>query len=87
MFARFAFNPFRPARRSALLALLALPLAAVLLAALPTPSQAQETPIKFQLDWRFEGPSAFFLLPVAQGLFKAEKLNVAVDAATARAMR
>ncbi len=80
MFARFAFSPFRPARRSALLALLALPLAAVLLAALPTPSQAQETPIKFQLDWRFEGPSAFFLLPVAQGLFKAEKLNVAVDA-------
>ena len=42
MFARFAFSPLRLARRSALLAVLALPLAAVLLAALPTPSQAQE---------------------------------------------
>ncbi len=24
-------------------------------------AHAQTTPIKFQLDWRFEGPSAFFL--------------------------
>jgi len=44
------------------------------------PGLAQETPIKFQLDWRFEGPSALFLLPVAKGQFKAEKLNVTVDA-------
>ena len=43
-------------------------------------AQAQETSIKFQLDWRFEGPSALFLLPAAKGLFKAEKLNVTVDA-------
>ena len=57
---------------------LAAALSALLLASLP--AQAQETPVKFQLDWRFEGPSAFFLLPVAQGLFKAEKLNVTVDA-------
>ena len=28
------------------------------------------TPIKFQLDWRFEGPSALFLVPVAKGYFK-----------------
>ena len=66
-------NPCRGRR-----ALLGATLATALLAALP--AMAQETPIKFQLDWRFEGPSAFFLLPVAQGLFKAEKLNVAVDA-------
>jgi NitT/TauT family transport system substrate-binding protein len=26
---------------------------------------------KFQLDWRFEGPAALFLLPVAKGYFKA----------------
>ena len=53
-------------------------LAVGLLACLP--ALAQETAIKFQLDWRFEGPSAFFLLPVAQGQFKAEKLNVSIDA-------
>ena len=44
------------------------------------PARAQETPIKFQLDWRFEGPSALFLLPVAKGQFKAEKLGVTIDA-------
>ena len=49
--------------------------------ALASPAlQAQETAVKFQLDWRFEGPSALFLVPVAKGLFKAEKLNVTVDA-------
>ncbi len=48
-------------------------------AALPT-VQAQETAIKFQLDWRFEGPAALFLVPVAKGYFKEEKLNVAIDA-------
>ena len=59
-------------------ALLAGTAAATLLGA--TPATAQETPIKFQLDWRFEGPAAFFLLPVAKGYFKDEKLNVTVDA-------
>ena len=44
------------------------------------PAHAQETPIKFQLDWRFEGPAALFLVPVAKGYFKNEKLNVTVDA-------
>ena len=43
-------------------------------------AQAQVTPIKFQLDWRFEGPSALFLTPVAKGYFKDAKLDVAVDA-------
>ena len=38
------------------------------------------TPIKFQLDWRFEGPAAFFLLPVAKGYFKEAGLDVAIDA-------
>jgi NitT/TauT family transport system substrate-binding protein len=44
------------------------------------PAQAQETPIKFQLDWRFEGPGAMFLVPLAKGYFKDEKLAVTIDA-------
>ena len=44
-------------------------------------AQAQATtPIKFQLDWRFEGPAALFLQPVAKGYFKAAGLDVTVDA-------
>ena len=43
-------------------------------------AQAQTTPIKFQLDWRFEGPAAFFLVPAAKGYFKDAKLDVTVDA-------
>jgi NitT/TauT family transport system substrate-binding protein len=42
-------------------------------------AQAQ-TPIKFQLDWRFEGPAALFLHPVAKGYFKDVGLDVSVDA-------
>ena len=38
------------------------------------------TPIKFQLDWRFEGPSALFLVPTAKGYFKDVGLDVTVDA-------
>jgi NitT/TauT family transport system substrate-binding protein len=41
---------------------------------------AQTTPIKFQLDWRFEGPASLFLVPVAKGYFKDAKLDVTVDA-------
>ena len=29
-------------------------------------AHAQTTPIKFQLDWRFEGPAALFLQPAAK---------------------
>lgn len=46
----------------------------------PLGAQAQETAVKFQLDWRFEGPAALFLVPLANGHFKAEKLNVTIDA-------
>ena len=65
-----------PARRTLLgtAAALALALAATL------PALAQETPVKFQLDWRFGGPAALFLVPAAKGYFKAEKLNVSIDA-------
>ncbi|MFN3618067.1 MAG: ABC transporter substrate-binding protein [Aquabacterium sp.] len=66
------------ARRSLLTSLIA---SSALLwgAAAPTMVQAQ-TPIKFQLDWRFEGPSAFFLLPEAKGYFKQAGLDVSIDA-------
>ena len=37
------------------------------------------TPVKFQLDWRFEGPSAMFLVPAAKGYFKDAGLDVKVD--------
>lgn len=43
-------------------------------------AQAQNTPIKFQLDWRFEGPAALFLTPAAKGYFKDAKLDVSIDA-------
>ncbi|MBT9455226.1 MAG: ABC transporter substrate-binding protein [Burkholderiaceae bacterium] len=58
-------------------------LAAALAGALAFTSQlghAQTTPLKFQLDWRFEGPAALFLLPVAKGYFREAKLDVSVDA-------
>lgn len=45
---------------------------------LPLAASAQ-TPVKFQLDWRFEGPAAFFLAPVAKGTFKNAGLDVTVD--------
>lgn len=41
---------------------------------------AQTTPIKFQLDWRFEGPAALFLASQAKGYYKAAGLDVTVDA-------
>ena len=43
-------------------------------------AHAQNTPIKFQLDWRFEGPAALFLTPAAKGYFKDAKLDVTIDA-------
>jgi NitT/TauT family transport system substrate-binding protein len=54
--------------------------AAFALAASTFGASAQTTPIKFQLDWRFEGPAALFLLPAAKGYFKDAKLDVTVDA-------
>ena len=43
-------------------------------------ASAQTVPIKFQLDWRFEGPSALFLVPQAKGYFREANLDVTVDA-------
>jgi NitT/TauT family transport system substrate-binding protein len=55
-------------------------LACLLGADLTVLAHAQTTPIKFQLDWRFEGPSALFLTPAAKGYFKDAKLDVSIDA-------
>jgi NitT/TauT family transport system substrate-binding protein len=41
---------------------------------------AQDTKVQFQLDWRFEGPAALFLLAKAKGYFAQEKLDVTIDA-------
>ncbi|MDP3702391.1 MAG: ABC transporter substrate-binding protein [Hylemonella sp.] len=42
-------------------------------------AQAQTKSIKFQLDWRFEGPAALFLVPAAKGYFKDAGLDVTID--------
>ena len=55
-------------------------LAAAITAFALAPAHAQETPIKFQLDWRFEGPAALFLAAGAKGYYKAAGLDVTIDA-------
>ena len=63
---------FSITRRAATLALAGL---------LATPLMASaQTPIKFQLDWRFEGPAALFLASTAKGYYKAAGLDVTIDA-------
>jgi len=60
-------------------------LGSVALALLSTASQAQETDIRFQLDWRFEGPSAPFLMAVDRGYFAEEGLDVQIDSGSGSA--
>jgi NitT/TauT family transport system substrate-binding protein len=57
---------------------LALAMAAIALANAAMPAAA-ETPIKFSLDWKFEGTQAPFLVALDKGYFKAEGLDVTVD--------
>ena len=54
--------------------------AAVGAALLAGPAAAQQT-IKFSLDFKFEGPSAPFLVAIDKGYFKAEGLDVTIDTA------
>ncbi len=54
-------------------------LAAAALLSAPVLALAQ-TPVKFQLDWRFEGPAALFLASQAKGYYKAAGLDVTIDA-------
>src|SRR3954463_205835 len=41
----------------------------------------QQTPIKFSLDFKFEGPAAPFVVAIDKGYYKAEGLDVTVDTA------
>lgn len=57
--------------------------AAALLACSALPSaHAQATRLKFQLDWRFEGPAALFVHPEQKGYFREAGLDVSVEAAS-----
>ena len=55
--------------------------AGFLLVALAIGATAAETTIKFSLDFKFEGPSAPFLVPLDKGYYKAEGLDVTIDSA------
>jgi NitT/TauT family transport system substrate-binding protein len=39
----------------------------------------KETPVRFALDWRFEGPAAPYFVAIDKGYYKAEGLNVTID--------
>jgi NitT/TauT family transport system substrate-binding protein len=52
-------------------------LAAALISA--TAFAQKETPVRFALDWRFEGPAAPFFVAIDKGYYKAEGLNVSID--------
>jgi len=64
--------------RRAVHAAAALTLAGLALAALPATALAQ-TRVKMVLNWKYEGPQAWFFLAQDKGYFKAEGLDVEID--------
>lgn len=39
----------------------------------------KQLPLRFALDWRFEGPAAPYFVAIDKGYYKAEGLNVSID--------
>ncbi|HZP77916.1 MAG TPA: ABC transporter substrate-binding protein [Pseudolabrys sp.] len=57
--------------------------AGLVCAAIGAPAAAAaETNIKFSLDFKFEGPSAPFVVPLDKGYYRAEGLDVTIDSAS-----
>jgi len=52
---------------------------AICMTAMLSGAAAAEIPIRFSLDFGFEGPSAPFLLPFDKGYYKAEGLDVSLE--------
>ena len=52
---------------------------ALLFAATIATQAAAETPVRFTLDFKLEGPSAPFVVPLDKGYYTAEGLNVTID--------
>jgi NitT/TauT family transport system substrate-binding protein len=55
-------------------------LSAALFALASSATAMAQTPVRFALDWRFEGPAAPYLVALDKGFYKAEGLDVTIDA-------
>ncbi|MFK8251750.1 ABC transporter substrate-binding protein [Ancylobacter terrae] len=53
--------------------------AGAVLAATCSPAAWAQTPVKFTLDWVFQGPTSPFLVALDKGYYKAEGLDVTMD--------
>src|ERR1043165_7470544 len=56
---------------------IAVLLAVMLFSAASVPPK--RTPVRFALDWRFEGPAAPYFVAIDKGYYKAEGLDVTID--------
>jgi len=54
----------------------------LLFAALMSGVALAQTPIRYALDWRFEGPAAPYFVAIDKGYYKAEGLDVTIDPGT-----